>query len=80
MYLIYGRSSCPYTQRALTYAKSHNLPHKYVDLTKSRMSQSHRAKVRAQKHMTVPAIFVSVGNNRYKFVGGSENFISEGQR
>lgn len=76
-YLIYGRSSCPYTQRALAHAKTQKLKHKYVDVTQTPMSKSHKATVKRNNHSTVPAVFVSIGNStkkRYKFVGGSDRF------
>lgn len=74
---IYGRDSCPYTQRALSYMRKFNLPYQYQD--KSKMPIAHEKQLTEEyNHHTVPAIFLQCHSPRKPdlFIGGSDEFLS----
>jgi glutaredoxin len=70
-YLVYGRNSCPYTQRALEALDEKKISYTYVDISDY---QSEFFKLCAPKigknYKTVPVIF-----RQGKFIGGSDELM-----
>ncbi len=73
--LIYGRDSCPYTQKALSYVRKYDIPHQYQE--RSTMTPAHEKQLTSYNHNTVPAIFLQCDKGQpHLFIGGCDEFLS----
>ena len=74
-FIIYGRDSCPHTQKAKSYAEKYKLPFEYK--ARSEIAEAHEKQLTTYNHNTVPAIFLQCDKGqRYLFIGGCDEFLS----
>ena len=67
MYIIIGRTGCPYTERAKILVKT--LSHKYYEISSSSSEMNKYLQKRPSLHTTVPVCFYKTGT-RTTFIGG----------